>query len=96
VTAWLARNPRITMHFTPTSGSWLNLVEVFFGIMTRQAIRRGTFTSIADLEAAIGIYIDAWNEHAQPFTWTKDADTILTKATHPKNRKTNTTSETHH
>jgi transposase len=96
VTAWLARNPRITMHFTPTSGSWLNLVEVFFGIITRQAIRRGTFTSIADLEAAIGIYIDAWNERAQPFTWTKDADTILAKATHPKNRKTNTTSETHH
>ena len=96
VTAWLARNPRITMHFTPTSGSWLNLVEVFFGIITRQAIRRGTFTSIADLESAIGIYIDAWNERAQPFTWTKDAETILAKATHPKNRKTNTTSETRH
>jgi len=53
VEAWLARNPRITLHFTPTSGSWMNLVEVFFGI-TRQAIRRGTFTSVADLETAIG------------------------------------------
>ena len=80
------------MHFTPTSGSWLNLVEVFFGIITRQAIRRGTFTSIADLESAIEIYIDAWNERAQPFAWTKDADTILAKATDPKNPKTNTTS----
>ena len=49
VTAWLARNPRITLHFTPTSGSWLNLVEIFFGIITRQAIRRGSFTSVRDL-----------------------------------------------
>ena len=46
VQAWLARNPRITMHYTPTSGSWLNMVEIFFGIITRQAIRRGTFTSV--------------------------------------------------
>jgi transposase len=96
VTAWLAKHPRITLHFTPTSGSWLNLVEVFFGILSRQAIRRGTFTSVADLEAAIGVYIDAWNDRCQPFTWTKDADTILAKATPPKNRKTHTTSETRH
>jgi transposase len=96
VTAWLGRHPRITLHFTPTSGSWLNLVEVFFGILTRQAIRRGTFTSVADLEAAIGVYIDAWNDRCQPFTWTKDADTILAKATPPKNRNTHTTSETRH
>src|SRR6266581_526702 len=81
VQAWLARNPRITMHFTPTSGSWLNMVEIFFGIITRQAIRRGTFTSVKDLIAAIETYIDAWNERCQPFTWTKTADEILTKAT---------------
>jgi transposase len=80
VKAWLARNPRITMHFTPTSGSWLNMVEIFFGIITRQAIRRGTFTSVKDLIAAIETYIDAWNERCQPFTWTKTADDILTKA----------------
>lgn len=49
----MARNPRITLHFTPTSGSWLNLVEVFFGIITCQAIRRGTFTSAPDLVSAI-------------------------------------------
>jgi transposase len=96
VTAWLTRHPRVTLHFTPTSGSWLNLVEVFFSILTRQAIRRGTFASVADLEAAIGAYIDGWNERCQPFTWTKDADTILTKATPPKNRNTNITSETRH
>jgi hypothetical protein len=51
--AWLANNPRITLHFTPTSGSWLNMVEIFFGIITRQAIRRGTFTSVKDLIAKI-------------------------------------------
>ena len=81
VQAWLARNPRITMHFTPTSGSWLNMVEIFFGIITRQAIRRGTFTSVKDLIAAIETYIDGWNERCQPFTWTKTADQILEKAT---------------
>src|SRR3954466_1326128 len=53
VTTWLARNPRVTVHFTPTSGSWLNMVEIFFGIITRQAIRRGTFTSVPDLIEAI-------------------------------------------
>jgi transposase len=89
VQAWLAKNPRITMHFTPTSGSWLNMVEIFFGIITRQAIRRGTFTSVKDLIAAIETYIDAWNERCQPFTWTKTADQILTKATRrPKTSNT--------
>ncbi len=78
------------MHFTPTSGSWLNLVEVFFGIITRQAIRRGTFTSVKDLIAAIETFIDAWNDRCQPFVWTKTADEILTKA----NRKV--TSNTRH
>ena len=96
VKAWLARNRRITMHFTPTSGSWLNLVEVFFGIITRQAIRRGTFTSVKDLVTAIETYIDAWNDRCEPFTWTKDADTILAKAIHPKNRNTDTASVTSH
>jgi transposase len=80
VKAWLARNPRITLHFTPTSGSWLNMVEIFFGIITRQAIRRGTFDSVHELIQAIGAFIEGWNERCQPFTWTKDADTIITKA----------------
>jgi transposase len=81
VTAWLARNPRIRLHFTPTSGSWLNLVEIFFGIITRQAIRRGSFTSVRDLTDAIRRFIDGWNERCQPFTWTKTADEILPHAT---------------
>jgi transposase/transposase-like protein len=77
---WLAANPRITLHFTPTSGSWMNMVEIFFGIITRQAIRRGSFDSVRDLVAAIGRFIDGWNDRCEPFTWTKDADQILAKA----------------
>ncbi len=80
VVAWLAKNPRVTLHFTPTSGSWLNMVEIFFGIITKQAIRRGTFDSVRDLKAAIRAFIDGWNERCAPFIWTKDADTILAKA----------------
>ena len=77
VETWLANHPRITLHFTPTSGSWLNLVEVFFGIITRQAIRRGTFTNVKELVAAISRFIDGWNERCHPFIWTKTADEIL-------------------
>jgi len=69
------------MHFTPTSGPWLNMVEIFFGIITRQAIRRGVSTSVKDLTNAIGSYIDGWNERCEPFTWTKTVDDILKKAT---------------
>jgi DDE superfamily endonuclease len=65
VKAWLARNPRITMHFTPTGASWMNLVEIFFGIITRQAIRRGTFTSVPDLIGAIRTFIDATTSAAR-------------------------------
>jgi len=75
--AKLAKNPRITLHFTPTSGSWLNIAEVFFGIITRQAIRRGSFTSVQDLITAIEAFIDGWNDRCHPFTWTKTADEIL-------------------
>jgi transposase len=77
VTAWLGKNKRITLHFTPTSGSWLNLVEIFFGIITRQAIRRGTFTSVKDLISAIETFIDGWNERCEPFVWTRPADDIV-------------------
>ena len=86
---WLANNPRITMHYTPTSGSWLNMIEIFFGVITRQAIRRGTFTSVKDLIAAIETYIDGWNERCQPFIWTKTADQILAKAK-PRKKTSNT------
>jgi transposase len=90
IAAWLQKNPRITLHFTPTSGSWLNMVEIFFGIITRQAIRRGTFQSVPDLKAAIRTFIDGWNQRCEPFVWTKDAETILAKA------KRQSTSNTRH
>ncbi len=79
VRKWLARpeNHRITLHFTPTGCSWINLVECFFSVITRQAIRRGSFTSVRDLVTAIGAFIDHWNDHPHPFAWTKDADEIL-------------------
>jgi transposase len=81
INQWLAKHPRITLHFTPTSGSWLNLVEVFFGIITRQAIRRGSFDNVKQLVAAISAFIDGWNDRCHPFTWTKTADEILPHAT---------------
>ena len=78
VRAWLARHPRVALHFTPTSGSWLNMVEIFFSIITRQAIRRGSFTSVKDLIAAIENFIDGWNDRCHPFTWTKTTDELHT------------------
>jgi transposase len=84
VNAWLVRNPRIRLHFTPTSGSWLNLVEVFFGIITRQAIRRGSFNNVKELVTAIRGFIDGWNNRCHPFTWTKTADEILPHTTHQR------------
>ncbi len=81
VKAWLAKHPRVHLHFTPTSASWMNLVEVFFGIITRQAIRRGSFPSVGDLIAAIRRFIDGWNQRCQPFVWVKEADDIMVKAT---------------
>jgi transposase len=79
VRAWLTKHPRIQLHFTPTSASWLNLVEVFFSIVERQALRRGNFASVPDLIAAIGRFCVAWNQHCQPFAWTKPANEILAK-----------------
>jgi transposase len=81
ITRWLQDHPRITLHFTPTSGSWLNLVEVFFGIITRQAIRRGSFDSVPELITAIKAFIAGWNQRCHPFSWTKTADQILPHAT---------------
>ena len=92
VKAWLADNPRITVHFTPTSGSWLNLVEVWFGMIERQAIRRGSFTSVADLMTKIRAFINGWNARKHPFIWTKPANEIL----HRINRKRQHVSTTSH
>jgi len=88
--------PRVHLHFTPTSGSWLNLVEAFFSIITRQALHRGNFPTVADLIAAIQRFIDAWNDQCRPFTWTKDPDTVIAKAIDPRHRKASTTSVTEH
>jgi transposase len=96
VRAWLERHPRVHLHFTPTSGSWLNLVEAFFSIITRQALRRGNFPTVADLIAAIERFIAAWNDRCRPFTWTKDPDTVIAKATDPRRRNTQMTSDTDH
>jgi transposase len=76
---WLARNPRFKLHFTPTYASWLNLVERFFGLLTAEALRRGSHTSIPQLRAAIAAYVEAHNEAGKPFKWTKTADEILDK-----------------
>jgi len=80
VRAWLEARPRITFHFTPTSASWMNQVETWFGILTRQAIRRGTFRSVKELIARIEVFTASWNEGASPFAWVKTADQILAKA----------------
>ena len=80
VRAWLVKHPRITFHFTPTSASWMNQVETWFGILTSQAIRRGSFGSVKELVAMIDAFTRQWNEGASPFTWVKTADQILAKA----------------
>jgi transposase len=79
VKAWLARHPRFVLHFTPTSSSWLNMVEIFFGQLTDKAIRRGIFHSVPDLIKAIEVYLAAHNENPEPFTWTATTDQILEK-----------------
>jgi transposase len=74
---WLLRHPRVHLHFTPTSGSWLNLVECWFSILTARQLRRGRFRSTQALEDAIRSYITATNMAGKPFIWTKSADQIL-------------------
>jgi len=76
VRQWLAEHSRFHLHFTPTSASWLNLVERWFGVISQQAIRRGSFDSAAELERTITDFIADWNENAKPFVWTKTARQI--------------------
>jgi transposase len=76
VRAWLAKIPRVTLHLTPTGCSWLSMVEIFFAIITRRAMRGGTCCSSKDLSAKIGAFIDGWNEHFELFAWTKTADEL--------------------
>jgi transposase len=79
VKRWLKRHPRFHLHFIPTSSSWLNLVERWFGEITRKRIRRGTFTSVKQLIETIKAYLNEHNRNPQKFVWTKDAETILAK-----------------
>ena len=78
---WLAKRPRYHLHFTPTSASWLNLVERWFAALTEKQIRRGVHRSTRELEAAIERFVEATNDHPKPFIWTKSADQILDSIT---------------
>ncbi len=79
VEKWLTTHPNVSFHFTPTGSSWLNQVETWFGIITRQAIRRGTFGSVRQLINTINAYIANWNQDSKPFTWTATVNDIITK-----------------
>lgn len=85
VQRWLARHPRFHMVFTPTSSSWLNMVERFFRDLTQKRLRRGVFHDVEELIMAIGEYIDHYNEQPKPFVWTKTASDILAKVTRARN-----------
>jgi transposase len=79
VRTWLKRHPRFVCHFVPTSSSWLNLVERWFGELTSKRIRNGSFGSVADLKQAIDEFLAAWNEKPKPFVWTATVDSIVAK-----------------
>ena len=79
VQQWLARRPRFVCHFIPTSSSWVNLVERWFGELTRKAVRRGAFVSVTDLIQAIEAFLAAWNENPKPFIWTAKIEDIIQK-----------------
>jgi transposase len=86
VQRWLSKHPRVNMHFTPTSASWLNMVERFFRDITTERLRRGVFTSVAELTLAIDGYIAHHNKDPKPFIWTKSARDILQKVIRANSR----------
>jgi len=79
VKAWLVRHPRYYLHYTPTYSSWLNQVERWFGLITQQAIRRGSLCNVKELVQKIDAYVAHYNPHRRPFVWTATADSILAK-----------------
>ena len=99
---WFAKRPRYHLHFAPTYGSWINLVERWFAKLTNERIRRGVFRCVKELEAAIREYIDVHNEDPKPFQWTRTADqipnsiaryaqrTVATQLSYPMSRTTGT------
>jgi hypothetical protein len=80
VQRWLERHPRVHFHFTPTSASWMNMIEIWFSILTKQQVRRGVYHNVPELIAAIEHFIGGYNERAQPFVWTRSPEQILSKA----------------
>lgn len=86
VRRWLAKHPRFVLHFIPTSSSWLNLVERWFGELSQKAVRRGAFRSVTDLEQAITEFMEAWNTNPTPFVWTASVESILEKLTRCRRR----------
>jgi transposase len=84
VQRWLAKQPRFVMHFTPTSASWLNMVERFFRDISERRIKRDSFASVAELQRAIAQYIAHHNRNPKPFVWTASANDILAKVTRAK------------
>ena len=96
VQEWLKKHPRFNMHFTPTSASWLNMVERFFRDITTERLRRGVFTSVPELEAAINDYVAHHNVDPKPFIWTKSARDILQKVIRANARLSSKQNETLH
>jgi hypothetical protein len=82
VQAWLKGHPRFLPHFVLTSSSWLNLVERWFGELSSKRVRRGSFSSVKDLQKAIGEFLAAWNENPKPFVWTATVESIQQKLAH--------------
>lgn len=88
ISRWLERHKRIHLHFTPTSASWMNQVEIWFSLLHRRALRRGVFKSVAALRQAIQRFLDAWNQQCRPFVWVKPADQILARADRQRSSET--------
>ena len=96
VQAWLAKHPRFNMHFTPTSASWLNMVERFFRDLTTEPLRRGVFTSVPELVSAIDEFVAHHNINPKPFIWTMSARDILQKVIRANSRLSSKQNETLH
>lgn len=88
VKAWLAEYPRFQEHFTPTSASWLNLIEVWLAIVERQALHRVDVKSVAEFHKKIRAFVTGWNDRCHPFVWTGTSTEILKKANRPITSKT--------
>jgi len=98
ITKWLdhPKRARWHLHFTPTSSSWLNLVEGWFSILTKRRLKKGVFTSVAQLEEAIELWAEHWNDDPTPFVWKKPVDEIIAKVKRGRATLASVTSATHH